>query len=239
MTYKTFAFCGLLLLATNLLLAQTNILKQNNNKADIKSSIKLLYKDDFNNGTKNWSAEFEKPVGSIILANKGYLDINTAGGATVWFKTKLFGNIIITYKILVVDKGGKNDRVSDMNAFWMATNPKSSNIFIQDGKFSSYNNLNLYYAGVGGHDNTFTRFRKYRGGAGKDVIKEYNDSSHLLKGNKLYNVKIVCKNGLIQYFLNDALYWEFKDEKPYKEGYFGFRTTKSHQQIYSFKVNSV
>jgi len=43
-------------------------------------------------------------------------------------------------------------------------------------------------------------------------------------------------NGRIQYFRNDTLFWDFQDETPYTDGYFGFRTTISHQQFSNFKV---
>lgn len=235
--FKILFFCCFLVVFASSGFGQVN--HEINTKTGIKSYSQLLYNDEFSSDSQKWFAEFENPEGSSITIGNGLLDINSAGGATVWFKTKLSGNIIISYKVLIVDKGGKNDRVSDLNAFWMATNPKNQNIFMQDGKFSSYDQLHLYYAGIGGHDNNLTRFRKYQGGIGKDVLKEYADAAHLIVGNNLYQVKIVCNNGLTQYFLNDILYWEFKDSEPYKEGYFGFRTTKSHQQMSSFKVFSI
>ena len=143
---------------------------------------------------------------------------------------------MITYNAILVDAGGKNDRVSDLNAFWMASEPQKENPFGRNGHFEAYDNLNLYYAGVGGHYNKFTRFRKYNSNGEKPVLKEYSDAPHLLNGNKTYTIKIVVNNGLIQYYLNDELYWELKDRMPYKEGYFGFRTTISHQQFSNFKV---
>jgi rhamnogalacturonan endolyase len=57
-----------------------------------------------------------------------------------------------------------------------------------------------------------------------------------LKGNTEYQVKIIVHNGLIRYFIDDELYWEMKDEKPLTEGFFGFRTTMSHQQFDNFMV---
>ena len=118
---------------------------------------KLLYSDNFKNGTNNWTAEFEKPETSSLKIVEGKLDVSSSAGATVWFKTKLSGNIMITYDETIIDAGGANDRVSDMNVFWMATDPANPNGMIKrDGKFSSYDNLNLYYAGVGGHYNKFT-----------------------------------------------------------------------------------
>ena len=205
----------------------------------VDDSKKLSYSDDFEGDTNLWVVEFEKPLNSSMQILKSKLDVSSALGATVWFKNKLKGNILITYSVIVVDAGGPTDRVSDMNTFWMASNPNDQNIFKQDGKFTSYDQLNLYYAGVGGHDNSTTRFRKYEGKGAKDVLKEYTDKPHLLLGNKEYFIKIIVKDGLIQYFINDELYWEYKDLSPYKEGYFGFRTTKSHQLFDNFKVFSL
>ncbi|MEI6751836.1 MAG: DUF6250 domain-containing protein [Paludibacter sp.] len=198
---------------------------------------KLLYSDNFNKELSNWTAEFEIPETSGLKLVDSKLDLVSSRGATVWFNKKLSGNIMITYDEVLIEAGGTNDRVSDMNVFWMATDPANPEAMIKrDGKFSSYDNLNLYYAGVGGHYNKFTRFRKYNSDGNKPVLKEYNDAAHLLVGNKKYSIKIIINNGFVQYYLNDELYWELKDETPYKEGYFGFRTTISHQQFENFKV---
>jgi len=204
-----------------------------------KQHQKISYKDDFNGDTKNWVAEFENPKTSSLQIIDGKLDVSSSAGATIWFENKLSGNIMITYHAMVVDKGGKTDRVSDLNAFWMASNPANENLFTQNGKFTSYDGLHLYYAGVGGHDNSKTRFRKYEGESGKEIQKEYLDQPHLISGNKDYFIKIIVKNGLTQYFLNGELYWEFKDKTPYTTGYFGFRTTKSHQIFDDFKVYKI
>jgi len=199
-------------------------------------SEKIIYTENFNTDFSNWKVEFETPDSSSIQLVDGKLDVSTFGGATIWFNPKLKGNIMIIYDVTILDNGGKNERVSDMNAFWMATDPANDKEIIRDGKFSSYDNLNLYYAGVGGHYNKYTRFRKYKNDGNKPVLQEYSDAAHLLKGNTEYQVKIIVKNGLIRYFINDDLYWELKDETPYLEGYFGFRTTKSHQQFDNFMV---
>lgn len=200
------------------------------------TKAKLLYSDNFDKGLNNWKTEFDEPALSSIKIIDSKLDIRTSKGATIWFKKKISGNIMISFNASVIDAGGSNDRVSDMNAFWMATDPANENIFLRDGKFGSYDNLNLYYAGIGGHNNTFTRFRKYHFDGNKPVLKEYTDKEHLLTGNTNYSIKIIVNNGHIQYYRNEVLFWDFHDEAPYKEGYFGFRTTKSHQQFSNFKV---
>ena len=215
----------------------TAIFSQSKTKEGLKE--KVIYFDDFTSNSSKWVVEFEKPETSIMKIIDGKLDVSTSIGATIWFKTQLSGNIMITYDVTLIDGGGANDRVSDLNSFWMATDPLTPNSIVRDGKFSSYDNLNLYYAGVGGHYNKFTRFRKYNSIEDKPVLKEYTDKEHLLTGNTPYAVKIIVNNSHIQYFLNGELYWDFQDDKPYKEGFFGFRTSKSHQQFDNFKVYKI
>ena len=196
----------------------------------------VLFADNFDSMSGKWSAEFEQPATSFVKCINGKMDLCTSAGATVWFNRKLSGNIMITYKAIVIDSGGVNDRVSDLNAFWMAKDPLTDSLPVRNGKFFSYNNINLYYAGVGGNDNSTTRFRKYTTGGVKPVIKEYLDKPHLLSGNKVYTVKIVIMNSKVQYYLDNELYFDYVDSTPYTEGYFGFRTTISHQQFSDFKI---
>ncbi|GEM_PF-884895 len=196
----------------------------------------LLFSDDFQKQNTRWIAECEDPSTSTVRVEKGILDISSSAGATVWFKEKLSGSVMITYDVIVQDAGGIHDRVSDLNAFWMATDPQNENIFTRSGKFSSYDNLNLYYAGIGGHDNRTTRFRKYDHRGEKPVIEEYTDADHLLQGNTLYKIMIIVNEGRTQFFLNGMPYFDYTDKQPYTEGYFAFRTTRSHQQIDNFAV---
>jgi len=199
-------------------------------------SKNLMFSDSFDTNNKNWISEFENPSTSNATITNGVMDISASAGATIWFNKKLSGNIIITYDAIVKNDGGPNDRVSDLNAFWMATDPLNKNTFTRNGKFSSYDNMNLYYSGIGGHDNETTRFRKYYNNGDKPVIKEYLDKDHLLQGNRLYRMEIFVNEGHIQLYCNDELYFDFNDTQPYREGYFAFRTTRSHQIMDNFKV---
>jgi len=200
---------------------------------------KLLYADDFDNNTDQWFSEFEIPEFSKVSIENNKLDLIAKKGATIWFKQKLSGNYIVMYDEVVVNEGGINDRISDMNVFWMATNP-AGGFFNLDGKFPSYDLLHLYYAGIGGNNNGTTRFRKYTGVlADKAVIKEYTDSSHLLEGNKLYKIKIIVNNGRSLLYVNDELYFDYTDPNPYVEGYFGFRTTRTHQRFDNFRIYEI
>src|SRR5271170_3630947 len=78
----------------------------------------LIQSDDFHD-LHQWSSELEK--GGKVVAEDGRLEIDVPAGATVWFKPRLTGPVFIQYDATVVSKGGVNDRVSDLNCFWMAT----------------------------------------------------------------------------------------------------------------------
>ena len=106
----------------------------------------LLYHDDFNQGIKDWVVETPESSYSHVEAENGKLIIDVDNGATVWFKQKLSGNILIEYHRKVIINNGHNDRLSDLNQFWMATDPRKENLFTRSGPFSEYDSLQLYYA---------------------------------------------------------------------------------------------
>ena len=74
--------------------------------------------DDFSGNPGNWLAEGIQP--EMI---EYQMELDTPAGTTVWFKPRLEGNVLIEYEVMVIDKNGPNDRVSDLNCFWMATDP--------------------------------------------------------------------------------------------------------------------
>jgi len=112
----------------------------------------LLAKDDFDKDLSQWVVE-QTPSGTTKLMN-GKLDIddgagpNEKGGCTVWFKKKLSGSILVEYEATMVQQGGDNDRVSDLNCFWMAIDPKRpDDLFAgskeRSGAFKKYDGLRL------------------------------------------------------------------------------------------------
>ncbi len=203
----------------------------------LPASSQTVFREELS--ANDWVAEFESPSTSSLLVTRDMIEVNASAGATVWYKKKLSANLIITYNIAMIDSGGRNDRVSDLNAFWMASDPVRDTPFKRNGKFSSYDDLNLYYAGVGGHDNTTTRFRRYRHGTDKSVLQEYTDKEHLLEGNKPYSVKIMVRDRRTSFSINGVQYFEYDDTVPLKEGYFAFRTTKSRQRITNFNIEQL
>ena len=50
---------------------------------------KLLYKDDFDNGLKNWVLEVPPVPGSAVTTKNNKLLIDVNGGATIWLNKKL------------------------------------------------------------------------------------------------------------------------------------------------------
>jgi hypothetical protein len=119
--------------------------------------------DDFNHvlDTTVWAVEMADIGNSGVYTEKGKLVLNTKGGVTVWYKQPLMGNYQITYDRKVLIDNGENDRLSDMNQFWQASDPRNPNLFTRKGTFEEYDSLRMFYVGMGGNTNTTTRFRRY------------------------------------------------------------------------------
>lgn len=205
-----------------------------------QTTEKLLFKADFSKplDCKDWVAEIDNLPGhtSTVYTDNNALVLNTWGGVTVWLNKKLSGNIQIEYDRVVRMGKGCNDRMGDLNQFWMATDPKNANLFTRRGKFQEYDDLHLYYVGIGGHFNTTTRFRKYLTPASKPVIKEYTDSNHLLEAEKVYHIKITVKKGTSSFWVNGECWFNYADSNPLTSGYFGFRSLQSRQEIKNLRI---
>jgi len=208
------------------------------------TKTELLYHDNFDSfNSKDWIAELQSDSGNVVGVKDGMLEIDVPKGATIWYKHKLEGNILIEYQATVIDNNGPNDRVSDLNCFWMATDPrKSVDLFSSprkaSGKFHDYDTLQLYYVGMGGHDNTKTRFRRYDGKGNKPLLSEHDltGKADLITPNKVCKIQLVAMGNQVQFFRDGKLVYDFVDELPYTEGWFGVRTIKNHMKIDDFRV---
>ena len=157
------------------------------------------------------------------------------------------GRVTIEYDAcVVVEKEG--DRLSDLNCFWMASDPTCpDNIWKREkwrnGIFLNCYSLQLYYMGYGGNYNSTTRFRRYDGNeAGiadpkirPAIWKEYTDADHLLKANHWYHIKITNEDNRVSYYIDGERLVDFRDAEPLTEGWFGFRTTLSRTRITNFR----
>lgn len=195
----------------------------------------LIFEDRFDSlDTNLWLAEIAPEPASSYYVKDGKLWLDTYGGVTVWLTAPLEGNIEIQYERTVVSDSGQNDRLSDLNQFWMANDPESSLPFGRTGVFEEYDSLSLYYVGMGGNTNTTTRFRKYEGTGEKPLLFEKND--HLLEANKTYSIRTVVQDSITSFWVDDELIFSYHDPTPLTSGYFGFRSTHSRQAIGNFRV---
>ena len=115
---------------------------------------------------KYWKVESESPDYKVTFQGDT-AEILSPKGLTLWRKEKMSGRVTIEYDAcVVVEKEG--DRLSDLNCFWMASDPKHpDNIWKREkwrsGIFLNCYSLQLYYMGYGGNYNSTTRFRRYDG----------------------------------------------------------------------------
>ena len=130
-----------------------------------------------------WTVESESPDYSTKVSADGVCEIVAPKGLTLWFNRKFSGDVEIKYEAMVYDEK-EGDRLSDLNCFWMATDPMAETVFDRmderNGVFANCASMKLYYVGYGGNWNSTTRFRRYTGEANPPVIEEYSDSTHLL-----------------------------------------------------------
>jgi hypothetical protein len=198
---------------------------------------KILFADDFSSTTlnSNWIIETTPVKGSSVTVQNGKLVLDTENGVTLWYKQLLTGNIQIEFTRKVIMDSGRNDRLSDLNQFWMATD-RQQKMFSRKGGFKEYDSLQMYYVGMGGNYNTTTRMRRYDGKGELKITGEYKDSMHLLQPNKTYHIKIIIQNGNSKFFVDGILFFEFTDPDPFTTGWFALRSTKSRQEIDDLKI---
>jgi hypothetical protein len=200
-----------------------------------------LFQEDFDRGLANWSAELEQ--GGMVNTRNGALVIDVPAGATVWFRHKLEGPVLIQYEATVIVDGGRNDRLSDLNCFWMATDMRTPrDLFAKPraGKFADYNQLTTYYVGQGGNGNTTTRFRRYIGDREtRPLLPEHDLSSPdvLLKPNVIQQIQLIAAGDHIEYARDGTVIFDFRDPRPYTAGHFALRTTHSHIELRKFRVS--
>jgi len=179
------------------------------------------------------------PGGSVTTEGDA-LVIRDAEGCTVWWRERLTAPVEISYEAKVVMADGPFDRLSDLNCFWMATDPKSPRVMPagRTGRFTDYNSLHTYYVGQGGNNNTTVRFRRYDGTDARPLRSEHDLATPrlLLRPNHTYRLRLVARDGVAEYWCDDELIFTFRDPAPFTSGWFGLRTVKSHLEIRNLKV---
>jgi hypothetical protein len=201
----------------------------------------LLYRDDFNRDLSSWVVEQGR--GGTTKLVDGMLDIDDATGCTVWFREKLTGSIRIEFEAILLQQGGPNDRVSDLNCFWMAIDPAHpDDLFINSkaraGSFKNYDALRLYYVGYGANDNKTTRFRRYPGDGTKPLLPEHDLSApqFMNVANRMVKIQLIADRGKIQFIRDGEVVLGFTENAPFTTGWFGFRTVRNHMRLDNFRV---
>ena len=173
----------------------------------------------------------------------GELVIQDTGGCTAWWSERLVAPVEISYEVTVVMAGGKTDRVSDLNCFWMAQDPRSAAAPFapgqaRTGKFSDYDSLLTYYVGFGGNNNKTTRFRRYDGTPERPLLPEHDLSGKkfLLEGNRTYRIRLVARDGMAEYYRDGEKIFSFTDPAPLTAGWFAIRTVRSHLVVKNLKI---
>ena len=196
---------------------------------------------------KYWRVESESPDYRVTFSGDT-CEILSPKGLTLWRKEKMKAGMTVEYDVCVVDEGRDGDRLSDMNCFWLASDPHEKDIWARaawrSGIFVRCYTLQMYYLGYGGNHNTTTRFRRYEGDeAGVEdaakrpaILKEYTDEAHLLKANHWYHVKIESKMGHTRFLIDGECIVDYFDPQPLESGWFGFRTTLSRTRLTNFQA---
>jgi hypothetical protein len=204
---------------------------------------KMLYSNELQQNNGQWVPELEK--GGTVTVSGGRMEIDVPGGCSVWFRPELTGPVLIEYDATMIKAGGPNDRVSDLNCFWMAQDSRSpGDIFAthRSGKFADYDQLLCYYVGLGGNYNTTTRFRRYIGVQDNRPLRPENDLSapeFLLEPNVQQHITLVACGRLIQYYRDGVKLFELNDPQPYTRGWFAIRTTWNHLVMENFTVRQL
>lgn len=191
---------------------------------------------------RHWHLEQEHPGAHVSLRN-GVLDIDTPAGVTVWLTHRLDGPVEIEFEATAVSAGGPNDEVSDLNVFWMASNPDSDGrppyAKPRTGRFDDYDDLLTYYVGLGGNRNTTSRFRRYIGEPGHRPLLPAHDLSApdtLLVPNRQQTITLIADGRRIEYRRDGRPLFVLDDAAPYTSGWFALRTTYSHLRIGKLRI---
>jgi hypothetical protein len=202
---------------------------------------RLLYAETFDRDLAQWVVE-QQPGGTVVVRD-GALHIDDAAGCTVWFRPRLAAPVVIRYEAMVSSAG----RVSDLNCFWMATDPAQPDgeLFApghgRDGRFAAYDALRTYYVGYGGNENNTTRFRRYAGGGKKPLLPEHDlrGPEFLLEPDRVYRIELRVEGNRVRYRRDGETIFEVHDPAPLLSGWFGFRTVHSRLVLRNFTVHTL
>ncbi len=208
-----------------------------------RTGARQLYADDFRQGLEQWLVELEQGRGTVSAAD-GVMTFDVPLGASAWFRPELTSPVEIRFTATAVSAGGAHDRVSDLNCFWMADDPRSPGDLLarpRSGAFADYDVMRTYYVGLGGNSNTSSRFRRYVGNGERPLLPQHDLSApdDLIVANRPYRIRLIAYGGRIEYWRDDRRMFALNDPAPYRRGWFALRTTWNHMTVRDFSVWTV
>ncbi|MAX00790.1 MAG: Tat pathway signal sequence domain protein [Sphingomonas sp.] len=188
----------------------------------------------------DWRIEAESPQAHVRLID-GSIDIDTPKGLTLWWRRPVTAPVIISFDAMAMSGPGANDQVSDLNAFWMATNRDGSSVLTtpRSGAFATYDDMRAYYVGIGGNRNSTTRFRRYIGEPGNRPLLPQHDRSaaaDMLVPDRWTHIRLIADGSTIAVERDGKGLFSLNDPAPYTHGHWGVRTTWSHLRIRNVSV---
>jgi hypothetical protein len=188
----------------------------------------------------NWAIEAESPQ-ARVTERHGTIDIDTPNGITLWWRKPVAAPVTIAFDAMLVDAGGANDKVSDLNAFWMAREVGGGSVLAhpRSGAFAAYDDLETYYVGIGGNRNTTTRFRRYIGRPGDRPLRPEDDrrgAADMLRANVWTHLRLIADGRTVAVERDGRRLFTLDDAAPYASGQFGLRTTWSHLRVRNVRI---
>lgn len=179
----------------------------------------------------DWRIEAEAPA--KVAFRHDTIEIDTAKGLTLWYQRRLTGPVRISFDAQPIAKGGPNDTISDLNAFWMAGegdgDGDGADPAPRSGRFEDYDTLRTYYVGIGGNRNTTTRLRRYIATPGvRPLLPEHDRGDARLAPNRWTHITLIADGTTIAVDRDGLRLFTLTDNAPYTSGWFGLRTTWSH-----------
>jgi hypothetical protein len=205
--------------------------------ADVFKVDGIVEKDPLNDENKfknNWIIQQSNEDANLERYTKiveGKLEVEDPRGCTIWYKKKLQGAMMISYKVTAPSSYTKGNDIMprDINQFWMANTATDIDVNAKgglfdaekfDGGFKAYDELNTYYASTGGgnvtNNNRTTRFRQYpRSVNGKLsnhlALNDKDDQSEfLIAPNKEHTIQLVAANDIVQYIFDGKIVYQIK-----------------------------
>jgi hypothetical protein len=169
---------------------------------------------------------------STVTAKAGTLNLDAAGGVTVLLLTPLTGTYCIRYTRQVLPAEGGVYRISDLNQFWLIDPAPLGAPEPRDGRLESYTPDRLFYVGIGGNNNTTTRFRHYDGSPARPLLGE---ADLRLEANRRYDLRTCVLADRTELYVDGKLLFSAAQTPP-RLSYFALRSVGSKQRVTHFRI---